>query len=621
MCSVLFRGLPAAGLLLALGVASAAEKRSPVAVVATSTLEELAADYRYLSALPEAERLRTLEARWLALSLDGRGLAGLDKSRPMGAAIWLRPDQEFPFRHRPRLLAFLPVADFAKLLGSISPLGLRKGAGDIWELGSWLLVMARDGWARIALAPDGLDMGPENPLKLVEPLPERYDLAGRVFAAELPDDWRTSLDTTLASWEKEIRRRPGEDDTAFGRRKAAARERVAALREGWNDLDQATLGLTVDRERRTVWGELTVTARPDTPTAGRATAAVGKSETRFAGFVQPEACAVFHFSSTFGKDPLLQALAYLELFPQAPQSADTLTRELAEDLRRIVQEGKANAGLALIGDGPFTLIMGLRLLRPKRVADLVEDALRQGVAQGHFKEVGVAEAPVEHAGVCFRTITVTLVGDDPGNAEARFFGSNRVPVVLGADEAGQALYLAMGDNALAELRKAIDRSAASPPGAVPSMLASLRLGPLVNFASEAAPGDRRIAEAGKILAAGEDRISISAQYVPHGYRVRLFELEQEALRALAAQMGVLEVFHWGPRSPPPLPSSASPLPPPPPPPDPEAHARSCLQSGQVFQIAGELEKALKWYRKAMEANPGGKAAKEAKRRIEQLQKH
>lgn len=627
MCRVLVRGVPAATMLLALCVASAAEKLSPVAVVATSTLEELAADYRYLSALPEAEELRTLEARSLAHFLGGRGLAGLEKSRPMGAAIWLRPNQEFLFRQEPRLLAFLPVADFAKLLESISLLGPRQGAGDVWQLDNSLIRPAlfftsRDGWVRIGLLPDDLDTGPENPLKLLEPLPEQYDLAGRIFAAELPDDWRTSLDTTLALWEKDVRRGPGEDDVAFARRRAAGTKRLLALREAWGHLDQATLGLTVDRDRRTVWGELTVTARADTPTAGRATAAVGKSETRFAGFVHPEACAVFHFSSTFGKDPLLQALAYLEVFPQAPQSADTLTNELAADLRRIIQEGKANAGLSLIGDGPFTLIMGLRLLRPKRVAELVEDALRQGVAQGHFKEIAVAEDPAEHQGVRFRTITVTLAGDDPRSAEVRFFGSNRVPVVVGTDQARQALYVAMGSDGLAELREAIDRSAASPPGTVPSMLASLRLGPLVNFAREAAPKDARLAQAGKILAGGEDRISISAQYVPHGYRVRLFELEQGALRALAAQIGLLEILHWGPRSAPGPPRSPPgprrPSPPPPPPPDPEAHARSCLWSGQVFQSAGEPDKALKWYRKAIEANPGGKAAKEAKKRIEQL---
>ena len=89
----------------------AAQDAKPVLTAAFAGYDEVFADLEYVGGLvDQPEMAKGLEAM-LTMMTGGQGLAGLDKAKPWGAAMYLSGAEPHGF-------VFLPVKDMKKLLAA-----------------------------------------------------------------------------------------------------------------------------------------------------------------------------------------------------------------------------------------------------------------------------------------------------------------------------------------------------------------------------------------------------------------------------------------------------------------------------------------------------------------------
>ncbi|HOM16165.1 MAG TPA: hypothetical protein PLQ00_02495, partial [Thermoguttaceae bacterium] len=165
--------LVVASLLLGGGV-SLAQGPTPIAVISISGYDELRGDLEMIGKLGGTPELAKMVEGLIAMGTGGRGLAGLDKAKPLGAVVYIDGD-DFP------VIGFIPVTNLKSLLQALSaPLGEAKDAGDgVYEIRAGenpLYVKEKGGWAFIAPEKELLDKAPADPMKLLAGQEKKYDL-------------------------------------------------------------------------------------------------------------------------------------------------------------------------------------------------------------------------------------------------------------------------------------------------------------------------------------------------------------------------------------------------------------------------------------------------------------
>ena len=96
--------------------ASASAEMKPVVVVSFAGYDALVADLNFIGELSETPQLAQSLEGILALVTRAQGLVGLDKSKPIGAALSLSESGQ------PQVVAFVPVSDSEKLLDALQGL-------------------------------------------------------------------------------------------------------------------------------------------------------------------------------------------------------------------------------------------------------------------------------------------------------------------------------------------------------------------------------------------------------------------------------------------------------------------------------------------------------------------
>ena len=94
----------------------------PVAVVSIASYETFQKDLKFVGDLAGAPDLDKSIDGIVALMTQGKGLKGLDKTRPLGAAIFLEGQS-------PRGFAFLPITDLKGFLSLFPQLGVKNPMG------------------------------------------------------------------------------------------------------------------------------------------------------------------------------------------------------------------------------------------------------------------------------------------------------------------------------------------------------------------------------------------------------------------------------------------------------------------------------------------------------------
>ena len=245
----------AAATLCAGGLAPSAhaDERTVLAVVTCDSYADLKKQFGWLGTQVGQPGLAGMLESVLLMATQGRGLAGLDVKRPLGAV--LTTDGNDIAVH-----GFVPVKSLDKLLDSLQAVtGPTEQSGDTRSLtlpnGIALDVVEEDGWAIVS--PQGIDVEAVDPTPLFAPLAENYTLGIELFPHLLPDSLRQQLRMLIEQGAAAA----GEQGQQLDGR---------ALRAAFDSLgntESLALGIAIDSEKDRLFIENRTVAVPGSPMA------------------------------------------------------------------------------------------------------------------------------------------------------------------------------------------------------------------------------------------------------------------------------------------------------------------------------------------------------------------
>lgn len=528
------------------GAAPAADGSKPVALVSLASYDELVKDVGALGKLVDRPELGTALDGLVAAVTQGKGLAGLDKSRPVG--IILTWDGSKPAGY-----AFAPVKDLKQLLGVL------ELYAKVEDGGSGLYTVAAKGknkkfyvkgagpWAFVAEKPEALAGVVTDPSSLLAGMDGQYLLAARLFAANLPDAVREKFiaDVTRGV-QKSLSLKSGESDAVSDARKKLGKEVVDSLTGAMNDLDQVTLGWALDRQTERTFLDLSVTARSGSPLASQMV--IEKIASSFRGFRLPGAAltgnwagmlpaAKIEMLSTLIDAGRAQALQDIEKkHGDGGAVLKPIVNDLADFARKTVKSGRCDGAVAVLLDS-----QSATALAGGYVADgpLLEKALRAladlvGQQQPVVQEWVKFDA-ARMKDVRFHTLSVPLPPDTKEREKVVQLIGETVEVVVGIGPT--SAYLAVGRDALGTLKRAIEASAAVSSATALPVDISVAIEPIARFVAVVGKAHERPAAdmIDKELkkTPGQDHVRLVGRPIPQGFQYRL-EVEPGIVRLISS---------------------------------------------------------------------------------------
>ena len=194
--SILVRMLvvfPTLAAAVAAGPMARAADRTVLAVAACDSYADLKKQLGWIGNQIDNPGLAGMLESILLLATQGRGLAGLDVKRPLGAVV--TSDGADLAVH-----GFVPVKDLDRLLSSLQGVtGPVETEGDVRRIvlpsGLPLEITARDGWA--VIAPGGMQGGAVDPTPVLDAVAKSYTVGIETFPGRMSDAVRKKLEDTL----------------------------------------------------------------------------------------------------------------------------------------------------------------------------------------------------------------------------------------------------------------------------------------------------------------------------------------------------------------------------------------------------------------------------------------
>jgi hypothetical protein len=513
----------------------------------------------------------------LKFMTNNKGLVGLDKTRPWGAAILATKSGGFS------ALAFVPVTDTQALLDVLGrwigePEDIGDGVLEIEIRRAPVYVKEHNGWAFLARSPEELTELPDDPTPWLSGLTDTYDLAISGQPQNLPQEL---VGLGLIQMQQVVeqglnRRYQDETDEQLAERRKLARARVEELSQLIKELDEFTLGYAIDAAAKKVILDISLTALPGTKTAEELTPKTYRSQ--LGGFAVEDAAAMGALVDEGTPEQVADATASIEslvqsLLREIDSVADAedqaklrdVANTFAEVLRSTVNSGRIDAAASLVGTGPFTLISGVQAGDQGAVDGFVKTAL--SALEGEAGVSPIEWNVAEQGGIAFHRFSVELPPKpEPGAGAAsrlrldpnappptreelaaaaqraalenvRAMFGDQFPVVIGSGNS--RLYAAVGDGGLEKLQAAIEASAAAAETEVPGVQVSLRPGLFV--AAQAAAHPENLMWAIAATQAGQpgdnDRVKLQVIPLENGSTTRI-----EAGEGVMSLLGILVVL-------------------------------------------------------------------------------
>ncbi len=544
-----------AGPLASTAVAQAEGSTKPIAIVALSGYDSLIDDINFVGSLGGQPALAQNVEQMIMLFTQNKGLVGLVKDKPIGLVV-----QSDGMSISGALC--IPVTSLEELTTTLAPFGvMSEDAGDgitkISVSGQTLVAREVDGWAFLSMMPQMLENLPEDPGTALGTLTSEYDLGIRVNVQNIPEPFRQMAVQQLQDgMESNMQKLPDESDEQFEARKELSTAQIDQLKRMINEIDEVTVGLTLDNEQQRAFFDFAYTAVPETQLAEQF-ALNSDPKTNFAGFFQPDAAMMLSFAGKITEADMAQAeqmfaalakqiqVAIEEEADLPSDEAREVLKSAADDfldaLKATVQTGMMDGGAVLsMAPNSVTLVAGGFLGDPGKV----ESALKKlaELAKEEPKFPGVNWDADKHADVRLHTLTIPIPESE--EKPRQIFGE-AVEVVIGIGK--DSAYLALGRDCVEALKGIIDTSAANPQKSIPPMEMTFSLGQIMEFAAAVADEDAQplIETISSMLAdeaSGRDHVKILATPIPNGIRTR-FELEEGVLKAIG--LGVMQAQGQG----------------------------------------------------------------------------
>ena len=276
-----------------------------------------------------------------------------------------------------------------------------------------------------------------------------------------------------------------------------------------------------------------------------------QSNSRFGGFLLPDAAVSFNFNQNLTADDIKRTVTVLahfrgrlmeELEKDGELKGNDLTATkdvlagLFDTLLKTIESGRMDGGAAvMLAPDAITVVAG------GFVAD--GDALAQNLrklanlAQNEPDFPGVSFFAEKHGAVSFHTMKLPVPEDEE---EARALLGDEFDVAIGTGP--QSVFLCFGKAGLATAKKIIGQSAARENEQLAPSQITIALTPIVNFAKSFSDDEKvQTLAAALIDTAGKDRLQITTTAIDDGYHTRL-QVEEGVLQAIGVGVRPLRVW-------------------------------------------------------------------------------
>lgn len=532
-------------LAIALAVAPSAvqaqQDSNQIALITLSSYDEIKSDVAFLGRLAGQPTLAEQMEGMLTFVTGGRGLVGLDKSKPLGVAVYAQEGETV-------LKALVPVTDMRELVDLLGNWGVvaEEGEGGIMELtapGQMLYASESDGWAVISPSRDAVQDGVEGAEELVQSLSGTYDVGARVYVQNIPaEDRNMYIEQLRQGMEQGLVQNPDETDQQFEMRKSMTQAQVEQFAQLLEDTEQMTLGWSLDSRQERTFLDFEMTAAPGSDLA-RQLGAYQDLTTDYAGFYQPDAAATMTFAAEMAEEDIDEAAQMFEglrtqLMQQIEQEADLPDEQAREVVKAAfndffdafvatVKGGKLDGGAVLnMSPESVTFVAGGRVADPSKV----ESGLKklEALAEKDEQFPGISWNAASHGEISFHTMQVPVPEHE---TEARQLLGDTLEVAIGTG--GYSVYFAIGKNAVQRATEIIDASQANQGKQVPPLEMTISLSQILSTVAEIDPNPvvTKVSEMLETEAQGRDHIRVVEQVTENGVKFRL-ELEEGVLRAI-----------------------------------------------------------------------------------------
>ncbi len=521
--------LRSAWFVLALAVSSVALAEDPVLVVFIKSADALLNDAKYVLSTGGTEG--DLVDGLIDQVTQGKGLAGVDKSKPLGAYMTINAagNQDF--------VLFVPVNDnkaFRDLLSTIGFSRQQEVAGGLFSIqaeGQQFYGRFSNGYCFLTLLPGALNQLPD-PKKIAS---TRYTLGMEANLAKVSDEIKAdiidALDSVIAEADEENKPENEIESRMRGRFFKTSTEFVRLL---VNNTERLSLGLDVDQKAKLFAVDMTVVAKEGSPLA-ESLATYAKITPAFASLIGPDSVASFTFAMPVSeglrgllRDGVRSSLeeARTDIDKSEKLSADE-KKALKELTVRIVKVFDATGDLGKIDmavtlnstNGKPQVVGAVQIAEGDELGKIIDDTLKQaGRALPDMVKLDVAK----HNGARIHSISPELEGEAKD-----LFGSSPLCVAVRND----AIYFAIGGDSLAAIKSAIDKTGKGA-GNRPPVSARVQPSKVVELLGGAAGDDPNVDLARQAFTGEGDHLSLELLPIPNGARLRL-ELGEGFLRFIA----------------------------------------------------------------------------------------
>jgi hypothetical protein len=528
---------------------SSGTEMKTVAVVGATSYDNLIKDINFIGSLADRPEMGQMLQGTIALFTQGKGLDGVDQSKPWGVILQTDGMQFLP-------VGCIAVTDVNKVLSIAQGFGAQISDSDngtkeiALPNGQTIHVKESNGWAYIGQNADALSSLPANPAAELNTIVADYDLGARVAVQNVPEMYRQmAIQAMKSGMEDGLKKKDDETDEEYATRRKLAEDQVAQLEQSVNEIDELVVGWAIDSTQQKTFFDFTCTFLPDSKLA-KQLAGQETPKTNFAGFFQPDAAATLTFASQADPETIKETIAQnraamATMRKQAEKAIDDEEDIPDEETRAAIkaalsdfmdafestlETGRMDGGGALqLGAGSFTLVAAAQIAEPGKF----ESGLKKlaAVAEKEPDFNGVQWNAATHEGVNFHTLSVPVPADEE---QARRMFGEKVDVAIGIGS--DAVYVAAGQDNLAAVNRAIDASKADPNKEVPPFEFSASLGQIMEAAAANSNDEntaifQAIAKMLKDDAQGRDHIRVSGMLITNGIKYR-FEAEEGVLRAI-----------------------------------------------------------------------------------------
>jgi hypothetical protein len=520
-----------------------------VAVVGATSYNNLIGDINFIGSLADRPELGQMLQGMIAMFTQGKGLDGIDQSKPWGVILQAQGDNLLP-------VGCVAVTDVNKVLEIVKGFGAQvsDGADGAKQIalpaGQTIFLKEAGGWAYIGHNAGSLASLPTDPAAELNKIVSDYDFGARVTVQNIPEQYRQmALQAMKSGMEDGLKKKDDESDEEYASRRKIAEAQVAQLETMINEVNEVVTGWALDAKEQKTFLDFTCTFLPGSKLA-KQIAGYGTPKTNFAGFFQPEAAATLSLASQADPETIKENIDQLRttmatMRKQAEKAIDE-EEDIPDDETRTavkaalgdfmdafqatLESGQMDGGAALhLATDKLTLVAGAQIKEPAKF----EAGLKKlaAIAEKEPDFNGVQWNAATHEGINFHTLAIPVPENE---AEARKMFGEKVDVAIGIGT--QAVYVAAGQNNLEAVKKAIDASKAEPNKTVPPFEFSASLGQIMEVAAANGKEEDRatlqaIADMLKNDVQGRDHIRANYTFIENGAKYR-FEAEEGVLRAI-----------------------------------------------------------------------------------------